>query len=85
MGTTKANKIILATENIIAIQLTRGKAAYEEIFALLPARRTVDKKQLHLGYYTSIEDAARAYDEAAIKHFGQYALTNAMLNNEARI
>lgn len=36
-------------------------------------------KQNHLGYYTSREDAGRAYDVAAIRLHGEFALTNRML------
>ena len=36
-------------------------------------------KAIHLGYFPNEIDAARAYDRAAVKHFGKYACTNVML------
>jgi len=38
-----------------------------------------DKKVNSLGYYETKEDAARAYDEAAVAHWGEQAVTNQML------
>lgn len=33
----------------------------------------VNKKLIHLGYFTCLEKAAQAYKEAAIKYFGEFA------------
>lgn len=40
------------------------------------ARICFNGKEIHLGYFDSAEDAATAYDRAAIKHFGEFARTN---------
>ena len=46
------------------------------------AQITVDGKTKTIGYFRAIEDAARAYDEAAIALHGRFARTNAMIARE---
>ena len=40
------------------------------------ARITIDGKRRLLGYFDSEEEAARAYDQAAVEAFGEYAYLN---------
>lgn len=39
----------------------------------------VNYQGIHLGCFLDSKDAARAYDQAAVQHFGQFALTNESL------
>ena len=42
----------------------------------------MNKKLNHLGYFKSSMDAAKAYNKAAIKLFGEYANLNILSGNE---
>lgn len=48
------------------------------------ARLSVSNKRIHLGLFETPEEAAIAYNEAAIKHFGEFAFLNTIpvLNHE---
>lgn len=39
----------------------------------------VNRRRIHLGVFSSAKDAARSYDQNAIKYFGQFAVTNKQL------
>lgn len=40
---------------------------------------TVNRKRIALGHYVTAEEAAAAYDSAAVKYFGQFVKTNQQL------
>ena len=42
--------------------------------------KTPDGRHLSLGHHLTEEDAARAYDDAAVKYFGSFACTNKSMN-----
>lgn len=45
----------------------------------------VEGKETHLGYFKDIVEAAKVYDKAALRHYGEFALTNESLNIERRV
>lgn len=72
-----------AQENL---QNQRGKssAGFKGVYqtrncASYYVRIRVDGRNLHLGSYPTAEEAADVYDAAALRHFGEFALTNQMI------
>jgi hypothetical protein len=55
--------------NMKGVSWHRGKAKWI-------SRIRVHGKLIHLGYFTTKNDAAMAYNAAAVNHFGQYARLN---------
>lgn len=47
------------------------------------AKINVEGKSKHLGCFAAEEDAARAYDQAALIYFGEFARINAIQSKEA--
>ena len=54
----------------------KGVSWSENNFGMWTAHIRVNKKQLFLGYFYDELDAAAVYDYAALKYFGEFALTN---------
>jgi len=40
------------------------------------AQIVINERNIHLGLFTDIKDAAKVYNEAAIKYFGEFAVLN---------
>ena len=59
----------------------KNQSGYKGVWLNKRAKRwqaeiCVQGKRIHLGYFDCAEDAARAYNTAAIQHFGEFALLN---------
>jgi hypothetical protein len=51
-------------------------AGWHKIHKKWVGRIKVNNKLIHLGYFNTVIEAAKAYDEAAIKYFGEFANIN---------
>lgn len=66
--------------NIQKSRRAPGKSGYRGVWSprkgVFAARLTVDRKMIHLGEFSSLEEAAAAYNRAARKYYGKDAMTN---------
>lgn len=74
LATHKENKrnVGLQSNNTSGVKGVR----YYKARSKYVAKIKVDGQHIHLGYYTSILEAACAYDQAAAYHFGEFAWLN---------
>lgn len=64
-----ANSVARSRVGVKGVRLVRGSNRYS-------AQITVNYRKKHLGTFDHIDEAAHAYNKAAIEHFGEFACLN---------
>lgn len=69
------------SQNLANRTLPKSKSGYRGVRKRPDCERwdcqiKVNGKTIHVGFFTSPEDAARAYNEAALKYYGEFATLN---------
>lgn len=77
-------RICTKSQNLRNQHKTCGSSKYKGVSWRVRANKWesriyVDGKKLFLGLYSDEEDAAKAYDKAAIQHYKEFAKTNILL------
>jgi len=82
LNNTRQNlRIVSAQDNNknkqkIKIKSSKYKGVRKRGNSKFSAQIDVNKNRIHLGYFTDEDEAAKAYNQAAIKYFGTYARLN---------
>jgi hypothetical protein len=72
---TKSNNA--SNSRVVKKSTTRFKGvSFDKNRNLYESKITVNYKTIHLGRFSTAEEAAQAYDRAAVMYFKQYAATN---------
>jgi len=87
LNNTRSNlRICTRKENCMNLNKTRGASKYKGVcfditqrWRMWSARITKNSKKRSLGYYDTELEAAKAYDLAAVKEFGEFAKLNCEL------
>ena len=77
-------RLATATQNCRNISVARGSTGLKGVYVVARSAPYISMIRIqgrirHLGYFSDKYVAARAYDAAAIEHFGEFAKTNASL------
>lgn len=69
------------SKNAMNMHRVYGKIPYKGVYFdksknLYTVRIVIDGKHTHIGRYKTPEEAAKAYDEAALKYYGEFANLN---------
>lgn len=80
-------RICSRTQNVRNSELSKNNTSgykgvsFDKARQKWQAKITVCRKPIYLGRYDTVQEAADAYDEAALMYFGEYARTNKMIRN----
>ena len=82
LNNCKINLRVATKSQNQANRKTKGKCGYKGISPhrlRFMAKIKIGQKQVYLGLFKTPQEAAQAYDEAAVKQHGEFALTNKMM------